>query len=488
MLVICWDYLGGRAVATDPNDRTRPEWPPHPDRVFQALVAAWAGRCDLERDALAWLCAQDAPQLAFPDESMVSPGAVVKTFVPVNDIEGPARGNYSDKHLGLLPSSRKRSARYFPATNVGNGVCALVWPRSAPGPARRAALDRLCRKVTYLGHSTSLVHMWLSDDAPAITLVPEPRRPQVMLRVPDAARLDALERAHAGGGIGWSRPPQSGWQGYAARFDKSLPRGAFDDRLIVLRQTAGARLGLLQAQALARGLRGALIRAADDAPSAKRLLSGHEPDGRPLAEHHVAYLSLAYVADPASRQRYADGHLLGAALALPAGLDGDLEQEVLDALATTMQAGGGRLRITLGAIGVVALEAEVSAAPAIALRSETWTRASTFWGTVTPIALDRSPPRRHSDHDRWASDQIMQTCQRQGLPEPAEVQLLPASPHLGAPVAAAFGALLRKDGTRRWHLHARLRFQNPVGGPLVLGAGRYLGYGLCKPLLSEAMS
>jgi len=487
MLVICWEYLGGRAVATDPNDRTRPEWPPHPDRVFQALVAAWAGRGDSERDALAWLCAQEAPDLAFPDETLVSPGALVKTYVPVNDIEGPARGAHTDKHLGLLPSSRKRSPRYFPATNVGNGTCALVWLRSAPEPALRASLDRLCRAVTCVGHSSSLVRMWLGDQAPPISLTPQARRPQVMLRVPDAGRLDALIRAYAGGGIGWSRPPQSAWHGYAAPADRSLPMGAFDDRLIILRQAAGVRLSLLQTLALARGLRGALIRAADDAPLAKRLLSGHEPDGRPLAEHHVAYLPLAYVADPAARQRYADGHLLGTALALPAGLDGDLEQEVLDALATAMQAGGGRLRITLGPIGVVEFEAEVSTSPAIALRPPTWTRSSACWGTVTPITLDRLPPRRHADHDQWACEQIVQACLRQGLPEPVAVQLLPASPHLGAPAAAAFAPLVRKDGTRRWHLHAHLQFPGPVGGPLVLGAGRHLGYGLCKPLRDEAM-
>ena len=40
MLCIGIRYLCGWAMATHPADRLRPEWPPHPDRVFMALTAA----------------------------------------------------------------------------------------------------------------------------------------------------------------------------------------------------------------------------------------------------------------------------------------------------------------------------------------------------------------------------------------------------------------------------------------------------------------
>ena len=36
------NFLTGRFVATCHNDRRQPEWPPHPARLFSALVAAWA--------------------------------------------------------------------------------------------------------------------------------------------------------------------------------------------------------------------------------------------------------------------------------------------------------------------------------------------------------------------------------------------------------------------------------------------------------------
>ena len=50
----------GRYVAADVTDRTKPEWPPHPARLFAALVEAWAKYGSApphrgERVALEWL-------------------------------------------------------------------------------------------------------------------------------------------------------------------------------------------------------------------------------------------------------------------------------------------------------------------------------------------------------------------------------------------------------------------------------------------------
>lgn len=42
MFAITIELLGGSYVATAYNDRDRGEWPPHPARLFSALVATWA--------------------------------------------------------------------------------------------------------------------------------------------------------------------------------------------------------------------------------------------------------------------------------------------------------------------------------------------------------------------------------------------------------------------------------------------------------------
>lgn len=73
-----------------------------------------------------------------------------------------------------------------------------------------------------------------------------------------------------------------------------------------------------------------------------------------------------------------------------------------------------------------------------------------------------------------------------GLPQPREVIVTPVSAHLGTPPAHAFPRLRRKDGSERRHTHAILIFDEPVCGPILLCAGRYRGYGLCRPMEGDA--
>jgi CRISPR-associated protein Csb2 len=40
----------------------------------------------------------------------------------------------------------------------------------------------------------------------------------------------------------------------------------------------------------------------------------------------------------------------------------------------------------------------------------------------------------------------------------------------------------KRDGGKIRQLHAYLEFDEPVVGPVLLGSGRYRGYGLCRPV------
>src|ERR1700689_1775422 len=85
MFAITVELLAGRYTATQFNDRNRPEWPPHPARLFSAMVAAWADNDEpdsAERSALRWLEEQDPPFIHSGEEHRRS---VVTHFVPVND-------------------------------------------------------------------------------------------------------------------------------------------------------------------------------------------------------------------------------------------------------------------------------------------------------------------------------------------------------------------------------------------------------------------
>jgi CRISPR-associated protein Csb2 len=104
------------------------------------------------------------------------------------------------------------------------------------------------------------------------------------------------------------------------------------------------------------------------------------------------------------------------------------------------------------------------------------------WATVTPIVLDRHP--RAKDTDRYwveAETTIRQSCRRIGLAEPADVMLSPVTMFIGVPHARSFPPLHRKAGGTLHHTHAVITFPEPVRGPVLLGAGRYRGYGLCRP-------
>ena len=77
-------YLMGWSMATHSADRERPEWPPHPDRVFMALAAAHyeTDGSDNEREALSWLEGQGPPNVWASDATYRE---TLTTYVPVND-------------------------------------------------------------------------------------------------------------------------------------------------------------------------------------------------------------------------------------------------------------------------------------------------------------------------------------------------------------------------------------------------------------------
>jgi len=480
VFALAWEYLAGVAVATDPTDRQQPEWPPHPDRVFQALVAAWGelGAAPDHVPALRWLEQLPPPELCASNPAVLQ-RKTVKTYVPANDLEGSTRSReYGDPLLGLLPEARPRKERFFPATIVGDGAFALAWPEAVPPPDVLDFLRTLSAEVTHIGHSSSMVRMWITDAPPPVFLCPagEGQSGETHLRVPEAGRLDALEAAFAGGGEGWRRPPMAMFCAYRSpEAPAAVAQSLFDPNLIMLRRCGGDPLGLESTLALTQALRGTLLKQAPG--EAGRLIAGHAPDGGPSEAVHLAILPLPFVG-----HEHADGHLLGLALALPRGLDRPSQDECLKALAQALDPDSYTLKLVCGTVGETLLTPEERSAPPLALRPSTWTHRSRIWASVTPIVLDRFAPRRHRDQDAEARAAIGLACERIGLPQPVRIHLLPVSRFTGAPAARSFPAILRKsDGVARWHIHAELEFPVEVEGPVLLGAGRFRGYGLCRP-------
>lgn len=207
------------------------------------------------------------------------------------------------------------------------------------------------------------------------------------------------------------------------------------------------------------------------------MLSGHDANGDPADDPHLAFLPLAFVG-----HEHADGHLLGMGLALPSRISRDERREALRAIAAVHE-------LKLGPLGVWSVEPVTMSQPPWNLHPEAWTahpRGATHWATVTPIAFDRHPKAKDkAQHQQEAAAMIAEACIRVGLPKPREVIVTPVSVHFGVPPAFAFPRLARKDGSERQHTHAILVFDEPVCGPLLVGAGRFRAYGVCRPMDAE---
>jgi CRISPR-associated protein Csb2 len=83
-------------------------------------------------------------------------------------------------------------------------------------------------------------------------------------------------------------------------------------------------------------------------------------------------------------------------------------------------------------------------------------------------------------------------CRNISLPEPEAVVIDKHSAIEGVPSAYPSGKSPRWMNWRlppslasRQLTHAVIRFAEPVDGPVILGAGRFVGLGLCRPIDGE---
>ncbi len=502
MLCLDFELLTGRYVATAYNDRRRAEWPPHPARVFSALVAT-ALEVDAPDDdelaALRWLEAQPPPRIA---ASEAAARDVVTVFVPVNDTtvtsdkhvglpkKAPSATDVANK-IGVLPAHRTRQPRSFPSVTPETPRFSLIWPDADPG-AHGAALDRLARRVVRVGHSSSLVAGRVSPDAPAPTWRPADAGP-LTLRSTDQGQLARLQEDFAVHRATDPRVLPARHQPYDRVSEGAEPlaiaSSCFGQDWVVLRRVGGVRLPILAAVTLAQAVRGAVMRHADD-PVAE-VISGHLPNGRPSPDPHLCFVPLPFVG-----REHADGHLLGIALVLPRDLDEDGRRAVWRAIGRWEEAhrvdGEDKpsLPARMGRAGVVELERVGWELPAHSLRPATWCRPARRWVSATPVALDRNPGQLASRTPavaarawRRAEETIARSCENIGLPVPRAVTLHPSPPLPGSARARQFGPFPRDKGrTRRVLVHAELHFDEPIRGPVLLGAGRFLGLGLFRPV------
>ncbi|HTV90957.1 MAG TPA: type I-U CRISPR-associated protein Csb2 [Stellaceae bacterium] len=474
-LVLDIEHLLGVAFAARGQDSEAPDWPPQPDRVFSALVAAWGARGEREgeRGALQWLEAQPAPDIiASPGYPRTAP----IVFVPPNDPEGGRVGN-----AAVMPALRRRQARRFPVFRPDDPVVSLVWREAAPNRATLASLNALAADTAYVGHSASLTRCRFRIDGEPAAGEPAQRRVY-------AGRLAELERGfHA-------RPPRRPSPESAVRAASKQERpiqGVFsgeDKEWLVLEHVDGEMPDIRAAALVAKAIRDTLMSGYGKAglgDAIPAVVSGHSPDGRPTSEPHLVIAPLAFVG-----ASYASGIVYGFALIPPAngGLfeDGGF-RSAIRAISTADQTTSRRV-LNVHGNGIDLTLALGAATDRRSLDPAPYLRQARLWASCTPIVLDRHLKSTGNEaRQQEMRALIKQACINAGLPEPAAIAAGKHSAVEGTPSAYPSAG---EPHWMRWRLpaslasrqliHAVVDFGQAVRGPVILGAGRFMGLGLCR--------
>lgn len=459
--------------------RESAEWPPHPCRIFCALVSVADPADPVQDAALEWLEQQSAPLIRVPEQSAEadSPRAA---WVPVNAVAArPGHGVLPGRTNGGKPKT-------WPQRNLGEPVLEFQW-LAEPPLGVQAVLEMLAKAVPYVGRASghALVHAAAAPEGPeddAGWQVWEPAEDATgevqHLRVPYRGYLARLRQAYAQGQPAWQQAQSHGYtlRGAAVPEPDEAVAGPYED-LVTFAFPPSFSLDPRLTMAVTGSLRSKIMGLLETA--------GHDVEAMTAVHGHrsadpgtrlCAYLALPFVGN-----KHADGRLRGVAVALPHGLD-PAHRRALLAILLRYERGLRRLAVpTLKQ--PVPLTYVSAGSPVVdslrSVRPERWTRPSALWATALPMVLDHFPKR----HGREIEKSVVTSCRLAGLPEPVDVEVLHQGSHVPGARDLPGSALRRKQDERPLPgRHVRVRFAQPIAGPIVLGSKKNFGLGLCVPV------
>jgi CRISPR-associated protein Csb2 len=521
-LTISLQFPTGKYVAAAWNDKDQPEWPPHPARLCLALldVLHKSGNSTTERAALLQLCALGPPAISLPREVEIS--SQEGFFVPQNPTT--FKGNDLRK-----PPLKPRS---FPCVFLDADRPTIVfrWDETTLAPHTQEALASLLSKLPRFGHSSSLVIATLTEliDDDLLTLRPAKKTdhltPDHVLRIPWDGIVESAETAFDAGGREAERvalvsknekkakpgkplspsasprgrhDPTHQWLGYHSEVAVHAHLSTWDRKILILERVAGSRIPGTSSWLVAQTLHKTILDRWSRDPSRGSIpewISGHQPShsGEKTPATSSIHLSIFGLPFIHQKVKHADGSLKGIGIAIPRASDIGIDPSEFrlqwHQLCQALFDGEEPLILnTTQASWYLELKPSTSQKPGKTLEPTHWTDPSKIWTSATPIILDRHPkPHFKKDPAKWAESCqkiIQKSCERAGLPIPVSVTPSLYSQTHGVAPAAAFPAPESRNGhPQRFHIHAVITFDEPVSGPLLVGAGRYRGYGLMLPI------
>jgi CRISPR-associated protein Csb2 len=416
--------------------------------------------------------------------SETEPRTAPISYVPPNDAKTGRLGDAS-----VLPVYRRRQPRRFPASRPHDPIVRFYWEATSPDDGTFAILARLAADTAYVGHSASLTRCrFLRSDTIPLAEFQSPARRIYEGRLAELSH-DYERFVRSGGKVG--RPHHGDRVAPRANTANKTIGSYFSPEWLVLEHTDGEMPDIRAAALLSKEIRDALLsgyRQSNIGDCIPSEVSGHTREGSPAQTVHLAIVPLAFAAYP-----FADGHMLGFALVPPrdSKLFGD--RDFLQAMRKIAPLEAERRKLRLHRFD---LRLSPTFTPSKrSLDSAEYTRKAFTFATVTPIVLDRHLKKTGSERQDEVITQIKSACVNIGLPEPYAVIPDKHSAIEGAPSAQPSG---NAPEWMRWRLpaslagrlltHATIQFSCPVEGPVILGAGRFVGLGLCRPIDMETRS
>ena len=464
MLAISVEFLLG-TFRGDPEGTAntgrldRGEWPPAPARLFAALVAADGTRdqCRVtDGSELSWMERLPPPTIHAPLDTWHQ--MLQQRFV-VRQQRSAAKTTHQEYVARATAVSR-------PGVRVAPRSPQVVYSWDVDAPS--AVLDSLrlrAARVGYLGAADSPVRIRVASRKPGLpeqttVLVPDDGG-DIVLGVPQPGDVRVMDRMYDH----WRTHGASVTRAQFPGLRHEVCYGSSDSASLL---ATGRVVAWLRLRTPVSGRRVSAVTALFK----QAVLSQHQRAlGEPPALLHghgftkPGFEVARYLALPDVGHAYARGRIHGLALWMPSTADATARGRAREAARSIRRLNGQGVDV-----GVVPREGETRP---IAANPNRWLRRSRRWTTVFPAL--------HERHRQLDLPELARWCEHAGLPEPVAFRST-RKPLISGAVDLAPPEVNRPGRPGLPYSHVDLMFAEEVRGPVVIGAGRQRGLGLCAPM------
>jgi CRISPR-associated protein Csb2 len=455
----------------------KPEWPPSPLRLFQAIVAAASAKCNertrIEKaiPALLWLENREmACIVACEAIESISP---TQFYVPDNsaDLLVPAfkRGEFN--------ASPKRSEKVVRPVHLDGNAVHFVYRLSDLICPHFELIQDAVRSITHLGWGIDVVvadaKLLSNDDATRLEGVRwvTSNSGGIALRVPKSGTLDDLIRKHNDSLNRLTEtnfhpvPPLKNYRVQRFRRDSDLESRPYCVFQILKPDASGYRAfnTSTRTRDIAAWIRHAVGEVCKDWSDLASFVHGHGANGgpneSPNSSNRFQYLPLPTINSAMNRVE----SIRRVMIVAPVGFQDRIDHVRRRLLGHELKWNGdivGVLNILTGHDYVL----------------NQYTKAHRIWTSVTPVILDGFDDRNSVKTEKLLRKALLNAGVVNQLDfKNIELDWSPFGFRFGVDPVRAFKRPEKLNGTM---IHLRLSFNEPRIGPIAIGAGRYRGFGL----------